>query len=127
MHQAKGSTKRFVGFFAFNRPGIVEAWRPREEDREICGSAEAARRYEALVRAMLGGELVDGLRPASVFERDEVTGEILRSTTADGFETTADSVRGSEGLRTLAALVGCSGRREIVSALRRMEGRRALS
>lgn len=122
----KGGSKRIVGFYAAGRPGIAEAWRPREEDPETCGPAEADRRYKTLVRLMLAGEIVDELRLVSVFEQDDATGEILRCATSDDFESTS-AASGEFGFALIAAFARGSGRHAAAVGLRRGEVRRVLS
>jgi hypothetical protein len=120
-------TKRIIGFFAAGRPGIVEAWRPREEDPEECGPAEADRRYKTLVRLMLAGEIVDELRPVSVHEQDVATGEYLRITTRDGCESVASKTTNGSGAAILLTMARAGGRFASPFGARRSEGRRSLS
>jgi hypothetical protein len=82
--------KRFTaGFFSPSHPGIAWIWRPLIEDDELCPRAEAERRFDILAKRMSKGKKVDGLQVASVFIRDESTGEAVRSITQDGTEAEA--------------------------------------
>jgi hypothetical protein len=78
-----------AGFFSPSYPGIAWIWRSKEEDDELCTRPEAERRFDKLAKRMSKGKKVDGLEVASVFIRDESTGEAVRSMTQDGTEAQA--------------------------------------
>lgn len=78
-----------VGFFSAMEPGRAQVWRPKEKDAEECGEEEAGRRYAKLRRSMRKGKVVDGLSVASIWMKDEQTGDYIRCMTSDGTEATA--------------------------------------
>jgi hypothetical protein len=94
-------TKYTAGFFSSSIPGVAQNWRPTELANEQCSRPEADRRFDTLVKAMTQHEQVDELTVASVFIRNESTGEYIRSMTADGTEAEAKS--------TDRAFVFCGG------------------